>query len=343
MANFIDFMAVEEVYNTALKEINSITTYAIVVAGIGALLYLSAKIWKEWANGGQINFYGLLRPFAILLVLLNFSIVPVVLDTLTAPLTIVTEELRDSKNEEYNKKVAEIAELQKNKANESVNNIAESDWSIKGIYIKVCEIANIVEYFNPVSQAMYWGRQAMSALISTIAQYLCTAIAACILIFAYLTKIILVLVGPLVFGLSIFPGFGNVLQQWLCRYINVCLWIPICNIIGYMNQSLVIATSVDNAIKAINENALMTEQIAMMEGNNFVITLFMIISIIMYAMVPKIANWIISGDGSGMFSDAIGSTAGRVGSVAARSIGGRMATKGIGKEVGKQFANSVQK
>lgn len=335
MASFINFDVVEQVYETALNEVSSLTTYVTMVAGIGALLYLSTKIWKQWANGGQIDFYGLLKPFAILLVLLNFSVVPVVLDTLTDPLTTVTKELREEKNEEYNKKVTELAEIQKLKAIETAQNVTkETDWTLKGIYEKLCQIANAIDYLNPVSQGCYWGRQLTSFILSTIIEYLSIAVSSFIIIFAYLTKIILVIIGPLVFALAIFPGFGHVLQQWFCRYINVCLWIPICNIIGYVIQSLYISCTVDNAIKAVEENYTMIEQVYAEDSNRFVGTIFLLIGVFLYFMVPKIADWVISGNGSGMIGDALTSAAGRTAGVATGAVGGKLATKGVAKAIG---------
>lgn len=44
--------------------------------------------------------------------------------------------------------------------------------------------------------------------------------------------IILAILGPLVFGLSVVDGFGHTLKHWLARYINVFLWLPVANIFG---------------------------------------------------------------------------------------------------------------
>lgn len=97
-------------------------------------------------------------------------------------------------------------------------------------------------------------------------------------------------------------------------------------------QTLTIEVVMNNAINSLNDPMLM--QATTLLTNNLVGIIFLIISIILYAMVPKISNWIISGDGSGMFADAVGSTAGGVGRLAARSVGARIATKGISKAVG---------
>lgn len=345
MAAIFNFQAVEKVYETALSDISGLITYSTVVAGIGALLFICAKIWKQWANGGEIDFYGLLRPFAILLILLNFSIVPVFIDTLTDPLKSATRELRDSKNEEYNEKWKKLGEFQVDKFKNAADTLTNGDLSLQGIYNKVCQISNLLEYLDPIKQTNYWIKNVTSYAISTGVQYLCTAVSGFIYIFAYLTKIILVIIGPLVFALAIFPGFGNVLQQWFCRYINVCLWIPICNIIGYVMQSIVISVQLDNTIKAAEDGVSLVQQTYITTSNHFPTIILMLISVFLYAMVPKMADWIISGNGSGMFADAIGSAGGKVASMgmsmAGRNIANKGAAKAIGSEVGKQVAKAM--
>lgn len=371
-----DFDAIEKVYDTALKEISIMTGYATLIAGFGALLYLCAKVWKQWANGGTIDFYSLLRPFAILLILINFEYIPKVIDTLTSPLVTVTKALRDSKNEEYNEKAIQLQNLRWTKKIEHLKNIYNTATKeFDGNHYKVEGTSTGIEFIDNFTGAMASGlnkgveyvdnstggaatkfanisnslahlgtsnnqlglllQDVFSYLISTFCHYMCVVVASCIVVFAYLTKIILVLLGPIVFALSLFPKFDNVLIQWISRFINVCLWVPICNIIGYVMQLLTITVVVDNAIASVDDIAV--QQLAVESSNNFVLIVFLFISIFLYMMVPKIADWIISGNGTGMFADAVGSAAGKVGGVAAGMIGSKIATERLGKAIGKEL------
>ncbi len=47
-----------------------------------------------------------------------------------------------------------------------------------------------------------------------------------------------ILFGPLVFGLSIFDGFQHTLRQWLARYVNVFMWLPVANIFGAITAKI---------------------------------------------------------------------------------------------------------
>ena len=46
--------------------------------------------------------------------------------------------------------------------------------------------------------------------------------------------VVLSVLGPLAFALSVFDGFHNTLIQWLSRYISVSLWLPVSDLFGCM-------------------------------------------------------------------------------------------------------------
>ena len=42
--------------------------------------------------------------------------------------------------------------------------------------------------------------------------------------------IVLAILGPLAFAISVWDGFQSTLTQWLCRYIQVYLWFPVSDL-----------------------------------------------------------------------------------------------------------------
>ncbi len=95
-----------------------------------------------------------------------------------------------------------------------------------------------------LAKASYNFRNAIKEVIAEILQLLFAAVALCINTMRTFNLIILAILGPLVFGLSVFDGFQHTIRHWLARYINVFLWLPICNIFG-----AVIATIQTNMLK----------------------------------------------------------------------------------------------
>ncbi len=140
--------------------------------------------------------------------------------------------------------------------------------------------------------------------------------------------IVLVLIGPFALALSVFPGFKGNLKAWIAQYINVSLYIPICNIIGFV-QSMVVsecfyAPGADSMRNILSQDSSV-ETLSSITASTTMIQicgmLLGIIAIMLYSHVPTFANWILKGDGSG-------------GMAAAFSVGGGLAATKIGDAEG---------
>jgi conjugative transposon TraJ protein len=42
--------------------------------------------------------------------------------------------------------------------------------------------------------------------------------------------IVLAILGPIAFAISVYDGFQSTLTQWICRYISVYLWLPVSDL-----------------------------------------------------------------------------------------------------------------
>ena len=107
------------------------------------------------------------------------------------------------------------------------------------------------------------------------------AAALCINTIRTFQLIVLSILGPLVFGLSVFDGFQHTLAAWFARYINVSLWLPVANIFGAI-------------IAKIQLNMMVLD-------GDFTSSLgylvFMVIAIIGYMTVPNVAGFIVQPGG----------------------------------------------
>ena len=121
----------------------------------------------------------------------------------------------------------------------------------------------------------------ISKLISEFLQMLFFAAALCINTIRTFQLIVLSILGPLVFGLSVFDGFQHTLAAWFARYINVSLWLPVANIFGAI-------------IAKIQLNMMVLD-------GDFTSSLgylvFMVIAIIGYMTVPNVAGFIVQPGG----------------------------------------------
>ena len=98
--------------------------------------------------------------------------------------------------------------------------------------------------------------------------------------------IVLSILGPLAFALSVYDGFQATLTQWLTRYIGIYLWLPVSDLFS--------------AVLARIQVLMLEKDVAALEDRNFIpdasnaaYIIFMLIGIVGYFTIPT-----VSGDGS---------------------------------------------
>ena len=130
--------------------------------------------------------------------------------------------------------------------------------------------------------------------IAEVLNVLFQAAALCLDTIRTFKLIVLAILGPLCFGLSIFDGFQHTLKQWLARYVNVFMWLPVANIFGAI-------------IAKIQVNMITLAQSGQLQGNEFGNTttaylIFLVIGILGYFTVPSISNYIMNVGGHALFN-----------------------------------------
>ena len=103
--------------------------------------------------------------------------------------------------------------------------------------------------------------------------------------------LILAILGPLAFGLSVFDGFHHTLSNWLGKYINVFLWLPIANIFG----SLI--AQVQQQMVQLDINQLQASGQTTFGPTDTAYLIFLVLAIVGYCTVPSIANYVVHAGG----------------------------------------------
>jgi conjugative transposon TraJ protein len=136
--------------------------------------------------------------------------------------------------------------------------------------------------------------------------------------------IVLSILGPLAFAISVWDGFQSTLTQWLTRYISVYLWLPVSDLFSAMLskiQSLILQKDIDS----------LSDPNFIPDSSSTVYIIFMIIGIIGYFTIPTVTGWIIQAGGAGNFVRNINQTTTKTGNIVgagtgsvAGNIGGRL-------------------
>lgn len=103
--------------------------------------------------------------------------------------------------------------------------------------------------------------------------------------------IVLSILGPIAFALSVFDGLQNTLVQWLARYISVYLWLPVADLFGAMLAKI-------QTLILQEEMNLMADPMSVIDvdGSSAIYLIFMVIGIIGYFCVPTVSNWIVQAE-----------------------------------------------
>jgi conjugative transposon TraJ protein len=268
------------------------------IGGLAALWYIASRVWRSIANAEPIDVYPLLRPFALGLAIMLFPQVIAVMNGLLKPTVTGTAAMMNNSNNA-------IAYLLKQKEEAIRKTITWQLYGDEGTHGKW------YRYTNPdgededpdllsngirflMAKTAYGIKNAIKQWLSEILHILYEAAALCINTIRTFYLIVLAILGPLVFGLSIFDGLQNTLTVWFARYINIFLWLPVANIFG-------------SIIAKIQENMLRID-LAQIDryGDTFFSSadtgyiIFLIIGIIGYFTVPSVANYIVHAGGANM-------------------------------------------
>ena len=301
------------------------------IAGLGALFYVAYRVWQSLARAEPIDVFPLLRPFAIGLCIMFFPTVvlgtvnsvlsPVVQGTakLLETQTLDMNRYREQKDRlEYEAMVRnpETAYLVSNE--EYDKQLEELGWSpadmvtMAKMYLdrKMYEIKKgIRDFFREILELMF---QAAALVIDTIRTFF---------------LVVLAILGPIAFAISVWDGFQSTLTQWFCRYIQVYLWLPVSDIFSTILakiQVLMLQSDIER---------MQTDPTFSLDSSDGVYIVFMIIGIIGYFTIPTVAGWIIQAGGMGSYGRNVNQTAGRAGSMAG-SVAGAAAGNVVGR-VGK--------
>src|SRR4051812_21300355 len=75
----------DQLYSEMLPLSSQLTGVGRGLAGFAALWYISSRVWRHLANAEPIDFYPLLRPFAIGMAILLFPYVLSVINAIMSP------------------------------------------------------------------------------------------------------------------------------------------------------------------------------------------------------------------------------------------------------------------
>jgi len=290
----------ERLYEEMLPLCSRLIDVGRGLAGFGAMWYIASRIWRHIANAEPVDFYPLLRPFALGLAILLFPSVLALINSVLKPTVTGTAAMMEGSNNAIayllKKKEEAIRQTPAWQMYVGIDGGGDRDKWYRYTHPDGTEegvldgIGNDIKF--AMAKASYNFRNSIKQWMSEILHVLYAAAALCINTIRTFYLIVLAILGPIVFGFSVFDGLTHTLTIWIARYINVFLWLPVANIFG-------------SIIGKIQENMLkMDIQQVNQYGDTFfnssdtAYLIFMIIGIVGYFTVPSVASYIVHASGA---------------------------------------------
>ncbi|HWB27710.1 MAG TPA: conjugative transposon protein TraJ [Chitinophagaceae bacterium] len=292
----------DQLYAQMLPLCSSLIGVGRGIAGFAATWYIASRVWRHIANAEPIDFYPLLRPFALGLAVLMFPAVIGIMNTVLQPTVTGTSAMVQDSN------AAIVLLLQQKEEAVKKTDVwqmymgddgsGDRDKWYKYTHPEdpndenegwISSIGNDIKF--AMAKASYNFRNAIKEWMSEVLNVLYEAAALCINTIRTFYMIVLAILGPLVFGIAVFDGFQHTLTVWMARYINIFLWLPVANIFGSIIgkiQQMMLQLDIQQ-VQQYGDTFFSPTDVAYL--------IFMIIGIVGYFTVPSVANYIVHAGG----------------------------------------------
>ncbi len=299
-----------QLYTDMMTLCEGMTSVASGIAGLGALLYISYRVWQSLARGEAIDLFPLLRPFALGICIMFFpTLVLGSLNGILSPVVQATHSLMVDQTFNIERYMEQREALEREERELDALGLDEqtrstldkmdeerSSWSFKGWLMK--GLAYILEL----------AFAAAAIVIDALRTF-------------YL--VVLSILGPLAFAIAVFDGFQSSLTNWLSKYVSIYLWLPISDLFSAIIARL--------QILSLQQETT---------SGTAVTLIFMVIGICGYMCIPSISTWIVQTGGISSFNHTVARTttlaAGLMGMAAGKGYaGGKAAWHGVRWVAGK--------
>jgi conjugative transposon TraJ protein len=293
----------DNVYEEMLPMCSQLIGVGRAIAGFAALWYIAARVWRSIAAAEPVDFYPLLRPFALGLAIVLFPTVIDVMNGIMKPVVTATQTMVKNSDVSIERLLKAKEEAMKNtsewqayvgdngKGDENVwyKYTHPDDTTGKGNSGIFSGIGNGMKFW--MDKQVYAFRNSIKQWMSQVLEVAYESAALCINTIRTFILIVLAILGPIVFGLSVFDGFQNTLTQWLARYVNVFLWLPVANIFG------AIIGKIQENMLALDISQVHETGSTFFSSTDTAYIIFLIIGIAGYFCVPSVAGYIVHATG----------------------------------------------
>jgi conjugative transposon TraJ protein len=279
---------------------------------------VALKVWQALSRAEPIDMFPLLRPFALGLCIMFFP--TIVLGSINAVLSPVVKgthnmfenQVLDLNKLQEQKDLLEREAMLRNPETSYLVSNEEFDKKLEALGWGPSDLVTMSGMY--IERGMYGLKKEIRDGFREFLEVIFQAAALVIDTIRTFFLIVLSILGPIAFAISVWDGFQSTLTQWLTRYISVYLWLPVSDMFSSMLariQSLILERDIE----------MLADPDFIPDTSNTVYIIYMIIGIVGYFTIPTVTGWIIQAGGAGNFLRNINQTGRKTGNIAGASAG----------------------
>ena len=317
----IDFDNLHQILRNLYEEMmplcSQMTGVAKGIAGLGALFYVAYRVWQSLSRAEPVDVYPLLRPFVIGFCIMFFpTVVLGTINSVLSPVVSGTNGILQTQTLDMNqyREQKDRLELEAMKRNPETSYLVDKEEFDKKLDdLGITDAPEICGMY--IDRAMYNTKKWFQELFRNLLELMFQAAALVIDTLRTFFLVVLSILGPISFAISVWDGFQATLTQWFVRYISIYLWLPVSDLFS----SVLARIQVLMLQKDIEQ---LTDPNFIPDGSNAVYITFLIIGIIGYFTIPTVAGWIVqAGGGAGNYGKNVNQTASKTVSIAGGAAG----------------------
>lgn len=316
----IDFQNLHQIlqklYMDMMPLCSNMTGVAKGIAGLGALFYVAYRVWQQLSQAEPIDVFPLLRPFAIGFCIMFFpTVVLGTINSVMSPIVKGANNMVQSQtlDMEEHRQLRDKLEVEAYKRNPEKAYLVDKEEFDKKLE-KMGTFDAIDKCGLYLDRAAFNAKKAIQGWFQELLELLFQAAALVIDTIRTFFLIVLSILGPIAFAISVWDGFQSSLTQWITRYLSVYLWLPVSDLFSSVLAKI-------QVLMLKQDIEMLSDQSYIPDGSSPVYIIFMIIGIVGYFTIPTVANWIIAAGGMGNYGKNINQSATKAGSLAAGATG----------------------
>lgn len=309
-------------YDEMMPLCSDITGVATGVAALGALFYVASRVWQALSRAEPIDIYPLFRPFCLGVCIMFFpTFVLGTINGIMSPVVTGCHSIMEGQTlniREYSEKrqKLEYEAMTRNPETAYLVDNEEYERQIEDLGWSPSDLKAMAGM--AAERLKYQARQSVSNFFRSFLELLFQSVSLVLDTLRTFFLIVLSILGPLSFAISVYDGFHNTMIQWICQYISIYLWLPISDLFSSVLARIQVLM-IEKDIAALSDPAYVPDV------NNSAYIIFMLIAIVGYFTIPTVSTWVIQASGAGNYGKQVNSWSLK---------GGRAATAITGASIG---------